>query len=213
MAQPSPLNDIDYASLLCSRLCHDLLSPVGAIGNGFELLADEDDADMRREYLDLIEQSARTSADKLKFFRLAFGGGGSFGDTIPVREVREAVDALAAPKVAMRWAVDGDVLSRVGAKALLNLALVALEALVRGGTLELTVEGDEGEQLALRAIGPRVMLDATIVAALEGTLPAADLSSRTAPAWMTRVLIERTGGALSIAATADALALEADLPR
>ena len=71
----------DFASLLCSRLCHDLLSPVGALNNGIELLADEHDPAMRERCLELLADSARASANKLKFFRLAFGAAGGFGET------------------------------------------------------------------------------------------------------------------------------------
>src|SRR5690349_7328736 len=97
---PSPENSlmsdpsIDFAGLLCSRLCHDMLSPVGAMMNGLELLADEDDPDMRARCLELLTESARTSADKLKFFRLAFGQGGGFGEALPAGEVRTALEGL-----------------------------------------------------------------------------------------------------------------------
>ena len=70
------MNAVELASLLCSRLCHDLLSPVGALNNGIELLADEQDPEMRERCLELLAESARASANKLKFFRLAFGAGG-----------------------------------------------------------------------------------------------------------------------------------------
>src|ERR1700755_2935609 len=73
------MNAVDLASLLCSRLCHDLMSPVGALNNGIELLADETDPDMREKCLELLADSARASANKLKFFRLAFCAGGGFG--------------------------------------------------------------------------------------------------------------------------------------
>src|SRR4028119_953582 len=72
------MNSVDLSSLLCSRLCHDLMSPVGALNNGIELLADEQDPDMREKCLDLLADSARASANKLKFFRLAFGAAGGF---------------------------------------------------------------------------------------------------------------------------------------
>ena len=85
---------LDLASLLCSRLCHDLLSPVGAMANGLELLADEKDPEMRKRCMELLEQSAKTSTDKLKFFRLAFGAAGGFGDTVPVEEPRALIEAL-----------------------------------------------------------------------------------------------------------------------
>ena len=77
---------VDLAALLCSRLCHDLLSPVGALSNGIELLADENDPSIRKQCMDLLEQSAKTSTDKLKFFRLAFGAAGGFGEMVEVDE-------------------------------------------------------------------------------------------------------------------------------
>ena len=76
------MNAVDLASLLCSRLCHDLMSPVGALNNGIELLADEQDPEMREKCLELLAESARASANKLKFFRLAFGAAGGFADNI-----------------------------------------------------------------------------------------------------------------------------------
>ena len=87
---------IDLAAMLCSRLCHDMLSPVGALSNGLELLADETDAKMRANVIELLEQSAKISTDKLKFFRLAFGAAGGFGEAVPVEEAEDVGTALAA---------------------------------------------------------------------------------------------------------------------
>ena len=101
------VSSLDLASLLCSRLCHDLLSPVGAMTNGLELIAEEKDPEMRRRCFDLLEQSARISADKLKFFRLAFGAAGGYGDMVQVEEARSVVDALAGNngRIEVNWSV------------------------------------------------------------------------------------------------------------
>src|SRR5690348_6964348 len=88
------MDPLDLASLLCSRLCHDLMSPVGALNNGIELLADETDPDMREKCLELLGDSARATANKLKFFRLAFGAGGGFGEEIDTREAQLALEGL-----------------------------------------------------------------------------------------------------------------------
>lgn len=116
---------LDLASLLCSRLCHDMLSPVGALSNGLELLADEKDPEMRQRCFELLEQSAKASADKLKFFRLAFGAAGGFGEQVPVNEARPLVDALvgANGRVAVNWMFGVDSLPKPAVKTLLNLAL------------------------------------------------------------------------------------------
>ena len=85
------VSPVDFASLLCSRLCHDLLSPIGALNNGLELLADETDPAMRERCMELLADSARVSASKLKFFRLAFGAAGGFGETVATDEARGAI--------------------------------------------------------------------------------------------------------------------------
>lgn len=209
------VSELDLAALLCSRLCHDLLSPVGALSNGLELLADEQDPEMRKRCFELLEQSAKASADKLKFFRLAFGAAGGFGEMIPVAEPRALVDALVSgnARVSVNWALGGDVLPKAAVKVLLNLAQVGLESLVRGGTLDIAAEFRDGtSEIVVRATGQRVMFDASIGAALDGTLPVADLSSRTAAAAMLHRLAQAVGGGLQYHATPETLVLGAVLP-
>lgn len=100
---------LELASLLCSRLCHDMLSPVGALSNGLELLADEKDPEMRKRCFELLEQSAKISTDKLRFFRLAFGAAGGFGDLAPLSEPKALVDALVGNngRVTVNWVLGG----------------------------------------------------------------------------------------------------------
>ena len=126
-------NSLDLASLLCSRLCHDMLSPVGALNNGIELIAEEKDPEMRKRCFELLEQSAKISADKLKFFRLAFGAAGGYGDMVPVEEARAVVDALAGNngRIEVNWSFGGDAMPKPAVKTLLNLALIGIESLVR----------------------------------------------------------------------------------
>jgi histidine phosphotransferase ChpT len=206
---------LDLASLLCSRLCHDMLSPVGALSNGLELLADEKDPDMRKKCFDLLEQSAKTSADKLRFFRLAFGAAGGFGDMVPLAEPRSLIDALVGNngRIEVNWALAGDSLPKPAVKTLLNLALIGIEALVRGGTLDIAAELREGaSEIVIRAAGPRIAFDPTVGQALDGTLPSAELSSKTAPAAMVQQLAASLGGGVQVHATAEALVLGAVLP-
>lgn len=215
MTQVAP----DLASLLCSRLCHDMLSPVGALSNGLELLADEKDPDMRRKCFELLEQSARISADKLRFFRLAFGAAGGFGEMVPIAEPRALIDALVGNngRIQANWALGGDSLPKPAVKTLLNLGLIGIEALVRGGTLdiaaELRTDGPQpSSEIVIRASGARVVFDRTIGLALEGTLPPEELSSRTAPAAMLRQLVDSLGGTLQVHFSPEALVLGAMLP-
>ncbi|CAN5180811.1 histidine phosphotransferase ChpT [soil metagenome] len=190
------VNSIDYASLLCSRLCHDLLNPVGALNNGIELLADETDPAMREQCIGLLGDSARVSASKLKFYRLAFGSAGGYGDTLPAHEVRAAVEGMfSSGKLAIEWLIPEDILAKLPAKVLLNLALIGGEALPRGGTLMLGIEQVDGAyDIAVRGEGPRLTLGDDIRRALDGNLPAVEISSRTVAAAMTRDLVSGRGG-------------------
>lgn len=206
---------VDLAALLCSRLCHDLLSPVGAMTTGLELLAEEKDPEMRKRCMELLEQSARTSADKLKFFRLAFGAAGGFGSSVAVAEPKALIDALVAgnARITVQWALGVDALPKAAVKVLLNLAHIGIDALIRGGTLDIGAESRSGaSEIVVRATGPRIAFDGDIGRALDGTLPIADLSSRTAPAWMLHQLAQQQGGGLQFALSDDALVMGAVLP-
>ncbi len=208
-------SQLDLAALLCSRLCHDLLSPVGAISNGLELLADERDPEMRQRCLELLEQSARASADKLKFFRLAFGAAGGFGDLVDTAEAHQLIKALvdANERLALEWVVPDTRLNKSAVKVLLNLAAIGLDALVRGGTLLVGAESRGGmTEIVIRASGPRIAFDATIGQALDGVLDTSELSGRTAPAHMVRLLVEQQKGALQAVQGPDMLVLGATLP-
>lgn len=205
----------DLAALLCSRLCHDMLSPVGALSNGLELLADETDAEMRANVIGLLEQSAKISTDKLKFFRLAFGAAGGFGDNVPVEEAQEVIAALAADakRVELNWAIAESSLPKPAVKVMLNLSQMALDALVRGGTLDIGAEKRDGNiELVARATGDKIAFDETIGQALHGEIDQDDISSRTAAAHMIALLADEMGGGLQYALTDEALVLGAVLP-
>lgn len=209
-------SSLDLASLLCSRLCHDMLSPVGALSNGLELLAEEKDPEMRKRCFELLEQSAKASADKLKFFRLAFGAAGGFGDMVPLSEARALIEALVGNngRIELKWALGTTDLPKPAIKTLLNLAHIGIEALVRGGVLEIAAEfRDNTSEIVIRAGGAKIAFDPSVGAALEGKLAAAELSSRTAPAAMLHELAASVGGGLQFALGADALVMGAVLPQ
>lgn len=187
----------EFASLLCSRLCHDLLSPVGALNNGIELLADETDPEMRERCMELLAESARATANRLKFFRLAFGAAGGFGERVDTREAYAAIEGLhgASGKVRLGWMVEADALPKTAIKVLLNLALIAGDALVRGGQLDI---GADGREVVIRAEGPRLALDAEIRNALLGQADPDLLSPRAAAAWLVHILVSEEGGSVQL---------------
>jgi histidine phosphotransferase ChpT len=192
---------IDFASLLCSRLCHDLVSPIGALTNGVELLNDETDPAMRAQCMELLEVSARQASNRLKFFRLAFGAGGGYGAEVDVREIKAAVEGLFSPdKVKLEWMVAAPTLPKSAVKTLLNLSLLAGEALLRGGTLSLAAEAMGGQiEIGVKADGPRTLLSEDLRSALQGKLPVEQIDARAAPAALVASLVEAHNGQLQIA--------------
>jgi len=195
------ISAVDFASLLCSRLCHDLLSPVGALNNGLELLADEHDPEMRARCLELLSESAKASANKLKFFRLAFGAAGGFGETVDSREARAAIEGLFGDnhKVNLGWLVEDATLPKAAIKVLLNLALIAGDALIRGGQLDVGAEVVGGQvEIVVRADGPRIVLDPELRTALLGTQGEAPITPRAAAAYLVHSLVADGGGAVQV---------------
>lgn len=195
------ISSVDFASLLCSRLCHDLLSPVGALNNGLELLADEHDPEMRARCLELLGESARASANKLKFFRLAFGAAGGFGETVDTREARAAIEGLFGDnhRVKLGWMIEDAVLPKTAIKVLLNLALIAGDALVRGGQLDIGAEAHDGQvEIVVRGDGPRIVLDAELRSALVGGDDDAIITPRAAAAYLARALVSEGGGTIQV---------------
>lgn len=191
----------DFASLLCSRLCHDLLSPVGALNNGLELLADEHDPEMRQRCLELLSESAKASANKLKFFRLAFGAAGGFGDMVDTREARAAIEGLFGDnhRVSIGWMIEDPVLPKQAIKVLLNLALIGGDALVRGGQLDIGAEAHDGTvEIVVRASGPRIVLDQELRGALTGEGGEATVTPRAAAAYLVQQLVAQGGGELQV---------------
>ena len=195
------MNAVDLASLLCSRLCHDLMSPVGALNNGIELLADETDPDMREKCLELLADSARASANKLKFFRLAFGAAGGFGDSVDTHEAQAALEGLfgAERRIEVGWVVADGKLPKGAVKLLLNLALLAGDALVRGGRLDVGAENRDGEiELAVRAEGPRILLDPVLRETLEKGASGNTVEPRAAGAWLAHSLAAEAEGSITL---------------
>ena len=195
------MNPVDLASLLCSRLCHDLMSPVGALNNGIELLADETDPEMREKCLELLADSARASANKLKFFRLAFGAAGGFGEEIDTREAEVALEGLFGPerRIELGWVVGDEKLPKDAVKLLLNIAMLAGDALVRGGRLDVGAERRDGEiELAVRAEGPRILLDPVLRETLAGGVSDGPVEARAAAAWLAHNLITDAGGSVQL---------------
>jgi histidine phosphotransferase ChpT len=211
------MNAVDLANLLCSRLCHDLMSPVGALNNGIELLADEQDPEMREKCLELLAESARATANKLKFFRLAFGAGGGFSEEIDTHEAQAVLEGVfgAEKRIELGWMVAAQKLPKDAVKLLLNLALLAGDALVRGGRLDVGAESRDGEvELVIRAQGARILLDPLLREMLVRGSAGASVEARAAGAWLAHQLAADAGGTIQLSdPESEALLIGAVLPR
>ncbi len=137
------MNDLDFAALLVSRVCHDLVSPVGAVVNGLEVLEDETDAAMRADALRLVAQSAEQAAARLQFCRIAFGAAGSAGAELDLTEVARIVAGLLkGGKIEMIWAHPAVNWPKDWAKLLMNSIISAGDCLPRGGRLNVETSTD-----------------------------------------------------------------------
>ena len=203
------MDSVELASLLCSRLCHDLLSPVGALNNGVELLADEQDPEMRERCMELLADSARATANKLKFFRLAFGAGGGFGELVDTREAKGAIEGLygAEKRIELGWMVGEERLPKGAVKLLLNLTMLAGDALVRGGRLDVGAErGAKALEIVIRAEGTRILLDPGLRKVLvEGANDTVE--PRAAAAWLAHRLAADAGGSIQLSAAGEPVLL------
>jgi histidine phosphotransferase ChpT len=137
------LDSLDLAALLCSRVCHDVISPVGAIVNGLEVLEDDSDASMRDFALDLIQKSAKQASARLQFARLAFGAAGSAGASIDLGDAEQVARGLFLDdKITFSWSAPRLLFPKNRVKLLLNLIMIATTAIPRGGSIAVTVTGD-----------------------------------------------------------------------
>jgi histidine phosphotransferase ChpT len=131
--------DLPILELVCSRLCHDLISPVGAVGNGLELMAEEGDDELLEDARKLVESSSQRASALLQMFRCAYGNAGnqaSFGAGEAVKLAREALDSSRV-EFRVDLPVVADWPSGFG-KLLLNAILTTAEWLPRGGVLSLS---------------------------------------------------------------------------
>jgi len=170
MSGPVSLDSLDLAALLCSRVCHDLISPVGAIVNGLEVLEDDNDESTKNFALDLIKKSARQASARLQFCRLAFGAAGSAGAQIDLGDAENVARGfLEDDKTKLAWNLPRVLLPKNRVKLLLNLLLLAGQTIPRGGAMTIDPLG-EGESMGFKvtASGLNARIPQAVPALLSG---------------------------------------------
>lgn len=203
------LSDLDLAALLCSRVCHDVISPVGAIANGLELYDDpEMDEETRQTALDMVRSSARTASAKLKFCRIAFGAAGSAGASIDMGEAGETAQAfMGAEKVKLDWQAPRENRPKQQVKLILNMLLMAMAAVPRGGVVTVKVEDNV---FTARAQGDRAKVPEPIAQVLAGTADLALLDARLVQPYYARLLAQSAGLHLSMSLVGEDVEVRAE---
>lgn len=189
------LSDLELVAHLCSRVCHDAISPVGAIVNGLELADEDSDESMRESAMMLVRKSAANASAKLQFARLAFGASGSAGAEIDLMNTRAVIqDFLSGGKVSLEWSLHAATMAKDEVKLLLNLFLVALQAIPRGGVISVdTKVGEHGIPLLfLCARGDRVRIPDDAISFLSGKGDV-QVSSHNVHAYYAALLAEHCG--------------------
>ena len=205
------LDPLDLAALLCSRVCHDVISPVGAIVNGLEVLDEEKDAETRAFAMDLVKKSAAMASAKLQFCRLAFGAAGSAGASIDTGDAEAVTRGLFGDdKVKLEWAVPRVLMPKNKVKLILNLCLIAASAVPRGGVVAVMVEGAE-EQLSLRleAKGQYARVAHGVAGLLAGTPETGVVDAHAIQPFYAGLVARAVGMAVTIAAESDMVIIEA----
>ncbi|WP_417766879.1 histidine phosphotransferase ChpT [Stappia sp.] len=167
------LSALDLAALVASRVCHDIISPVGAITNGLEVLDEEDNEDMKDFAMDLIRKSARQASAKLQFARLAFGAAGSAGAEIDLGDAHSvAAGFLANEKADIDWQVPRLLMAKNRVKLLLNLILLANQCVPRGGLITVSMDGDAQSPIfRLKVTGSTTKVPALVLDLTSGNEP------------------------------------------
>jgi histidine phosphotransferase ChpT len=202
---------LDLAALLCSRVCHDLISPVGAIMNGLEVMEDGKDEETSQFAMELIKKSAKTASAKLQFCRLAFGAAGSAGAQIDTGDAEKVTRGLMEDdKTKLGWNLPRVLLAKNRVKLLLNMMLLAAQAIPRGGQLTVDPVG-EGDGMGFRvsAAGTNAKIPQAIPPLLTGAPGDHAVDAHAIQPFYTGLLAKNCGLSVSMVTEGDAVVVAA----
>ena len=203
-------DELELAALLCSRVCHDLISPVGAIVNGLEVLDDNPKPEDREFALDLIRRSAKTASARLQFCRLAFGAAGSAGAVIDLGDAQAMAQGhFEDGKIKIEWNLPRLLLPKNRVKLLLNMLIVAQHTIPRGGLLTVDPVG-EGDAITFRitSAGMNARVPQNIVDILS-TDEGKAVDAHAVQPYYTRLLAKSCGMAVTLALDGEAVIVTA----
>ena len=206
------LEMLDLAALLCSRVCHDLISPVGAVVNGLEVLEDDNDPEMKTFALDLIKKSALQASARLQFCRLAFGAAGSAGAAIDLGNAETVARGLLEDdKIKIAWNVPRALSPKNRVKLLLNLLILAGQTIPRGGTLTVDPIGDgEVQGFRVTAAGLSARIPQAIPGLVSGEIESAVIDAHAIQPFYAGLLARSCGWSIQLMADGDRVVITAD---
>jgi histidine phosphotransferase ChpT len=194
--------DLRALELACSKLCHDVISPIGAVNNGLELLEEEDDAALKAEAAALAQRSAKRGSILLQVYRSAFGNAGNQASFGPREAVALGQELLSGGKVQLLApnVPDSSQFPAGYGKLVINIIVLGADALPRGGTVELTVtpplQGAAG-RVAVQCGGQQIAWSAEFARAITRALTPEELSAHNILPYMSAAFAERIGLRLS----------------
>lgn len=202
-----PIPALDLAALLCSRVCHDLISPIGAIVNGLEVLAEEKDEETKQFALDLIKSSAGKASAKLQFCRIAFGAAGSAGAQIDLGDAETVARGfIEDDKTKLAWGLPRALLAKNRVKLLLNMLVIAAQAIPRGGNLKVDPIGS-GDTMGFKitVTGTNAKIPAAIPPLLTAEIGADTVDAHKIQPVYTGLLAKNCGLTVTMAAEGDTI--------
>jgi histidine phosphotransferase ChpT len=192
------MNEIEFSALLVSRVCHDLVGPLGAVVNGLEVLEDERDTAMRDDAIRLVATSANQALARIQFMRIAFGAAGSAGAELDLGEVGRLVQGLLdGGKVKLEWNVPQAYWAKDWAKLLMNVALVGADCLPRGGLVKVVAETGS-PRFRVHASGQVARISEDVERTLKGGEPSQLLDARAIQPYLTQRLSRSVQGVLTV---------------
>jgi histidine phosphotransferase ChpT len=204
------LEALDLAALLCSRVCHDIISPVGAIINGLEVLEEDNSEEMRTFANELIQRSAKQASAKLQFARLAFGAAGSAGAEIDLGDAEKvATGYMQGEKAEFSWAAPRVLMPKNLVKLVLNLVLLANAAVPRGGKVAVKVEQASPARFVLRSSGPSARVPAAFEKVVPGEIGGIPIDAQLVQAYYTGALARACGMTISARLDGEEVLIEA----
>ena len=205
------LSPADLAALLCSRICHDLISPVGAINNGIELF---DEGGAEEDALQLIRMSAVNASARLQFARIAFGAAGSAGSEIDSGDAESvAKNFMQNEKANLDWQAPRLLLPKNEVKLLLNLVLIANASIPRGGDIYVSIREDNGKRnFQLKVSGKMLRVPPKFLELYNGQTPTEPIDAHAIQPYYTLLLSQLSNMPIAIQALPEVITFTAGQP-